>query len=64
MATLTFTLPDGEKELIEDRADEEGITTAEFVRTRFRAGWRLWDAGGTFNMQEVQQRLDQEEETQ
>ncbi len=55
---------DKEEELIEKRADEAGMTKSGFVLTRFRAGWRLWDAGGDFDVLEMQKRLDEEGETQ
>lgn len=65
MASITISgLSDSEKTLIEDRADEAGMNKSAFVRTRFRAGWRLWDAGGDFDVLEMQQRLDKEVETQ
>ena len=57
-------LSDAEKELIEERANEVGMETAEFARTRFRAGWRLWDAGGDFDVLEMQKRLGEEAEAQ
>jgi len=57
-------LSDEEKELIEDRADEAGMKTAAFARTRLRAGLRLWDAGGNFDVLEMQKRLGKEVETQ
>lgn len=59
-----YGFSDKEKELIEKRADEAGMTKSEFVLTRFRAGWRLWDAGGDFDVLEMQKRLDEEGETQ
>ena len=59
-----YGLSDREEELIEKRADEAGMTKSEFVLTRFRAGWRLWDAGGDFDVLEMQKRLDEEGETQ
>lgn len=65
MAKIDMTgLSDEEKELIEDRADEAGMNTASFVRTRFRAGLRLWDAGGNLDVLEMQKRLGKEVETQ
>lgn len=65
MAQVTMSgLSDNEKELIKEAADEAGMGIAEFVRTRFRAGWRLWNAGGEFNVLEMQKRLDGEVETQ
>jgi hypothetical protein len=57
-------LSDEEKALIEQRADEAGMDVAAFVRTRFRAGWRLWDAGGDFDVLEMHKRLGEEAETQ
>lgn len=57
-------LSDAEKELIKKRADEAGMGVAGFVRTRFRAGLRLWDAGGDFDVREMQRRLGEEVETQ
>lgn len=53
-----------EKELIEELADEAGMDTAPFVRTRFRAGLRLWDAGGDFDVLEMRKRLGEKVETQ
>ena len=47
-----------EKKLIEDAADEAGMSTAQFVRTRFRAGFRLWRVGGEFDVNEMRSRLD------
>jgi len=65
MARLAVTgLSDEEKELIEDRADEVGMNISAFVRTRFRAGLRLWNAGGDFDVLEMQKRLGEEAETQ
>jgi hypothetical protein len=64
MALTVSGLSDEEKELIEDRADKTGMDTAAFVRTRFRAGWRLWDAEGDFDLLEMQKRLGEEVETQ
>ena len=59
-----YGLSDKEEGLIEKRADEAGMTKSEFILTRFRAGWRLWDAGGDFDVLEMQKRLDEEGETQ
>jgi hypothetical protein len=59
-----YGFSDKEEELIEKRADEAGMTKSGFVLTRFRAGWRLWDAGGDFDVLEMQKRLDEEGETQ
>lgn len=65
MAKLgVYGFSDKEKELIKKRADEAGMTKSAFVLTRFRAGWRLWDAGGDFDVLEMQKRLDEEGETQ
>jgi len=50
---------DEEKELIKKRAEEVDMTTPGFVRSRFRAGLRLWDAGGNFDVLEMQKRLGQ-----
>jgi hypothetical protein len=61
---LLSGLSDEEKALIEQRADEAGMSVSAFVRTRFRAGWRLWDAGGDFDVLEMQKRLGEEVETQ
>jgi hypothetical protein len=47
-----------EKQLIEDAADEAEMSTAQFVRTRFRAGYRLWRAGGEFDTHEMRSRLN------
>lgn len=47
-----------EKQLIDDAADEAGMSNAQFVRTRFRAGYRLWKAGGEFDVNEMRSRLD------
>lgn len=59
-----YGFSDKEEELIEKRADEAGMSTSEFIRTRFRAGWRLWDAEGNFDVLEMQKRLGEEGETQ
>lgn len=65
MAAINLTgLSDSEKKLIEKRADEAGMDTAPFVRTRVRAGLRLWDAGGDFDVLEMHKRLGKEVETQ
>ncbi|RJX47632.1 hypothetical protein DP106_14520 [Halonotius pteroides] len=34
------------------------MDTAAFVRTRFRAGYRLWSAGGDFDVSEMRSRLE------
>jgi hypothetical protein len=47
-----------EKQLIKDAAAEAGMNTAQFTRTRFRAGYRLWKAGGEFDTHEMRSRLD------
>lgn len=49
---------DREKELIKQAADEAGMNISEYCRTRLRAGYRLWDAGGDFDTLEMQKRLD------
>lgn len=50
MPSINLTgLSEEEKSLIENRATNAGMSTAAFVRTRFRVAWRLWDAGGNFN---------------
>jgi hypothetical protein len=65
MAQVSMSgLSDEEKALIEERADEAGMDVSAFVRTRFRAGWRLWNAGGNFDVLEMQKRLGEEVETQ
>lgn len=51
-------LSNEEKQLIEEAADKVGMGNAEFVRTRFRAGYRLWNAGGDFDTSEMQSRLN------
>jgi hypothetical protein len=59
MATISMTgLSGEEKQLIDDAADEAEMKTAQFVRTRFRAGYRLWRAGGEFDTHEMRSRLD------
>lgn len=55
---------DEEKEMIEEKADEAGMSLAGFCRTRFRAGFRLWRSGGDFDILEMQRRLNQIEEKQ
>lgn len=47
-----------EIEALEQAADEVNMTTAGFCRTRLRAGHRLWNAGGEFDVLEFQQRLE------
>lgn len=45
----------------EARAEKAGLSTSAWCRYRLRAGVRLWDAGGDFDIAEVQKRLDQHE---
>ncbi|EMA25423.1 hypothetical protein [Haloarcula marismortui] len=59
MANIRITgLSDHEKELFEQAADDAGMKLAEYCRTRLRAGYRLWTAGGDFDVVEMRGRLD------
>ena len=53
-------LTEEEKEMMDTLADEADMSTSQWARYRLRAGHRLWDAGGNFDIKEVQQRLDLE----
>jgi hypothetical protein len=53
-------LSDREKELFEQAADDAGMSLAEYCRTRLRAGYRLWAAGGDFDVVEMRGRLDED----
>jgi len=50
MGEITVSgLRDREVEQIEREAEEIGTSRAEYMRHRFRAGQKLWDAQGNFN---------------
>ena len=52
---------DDEKAAIEQAADKANMSLAEFVRHRFRAGFRLWDANENFNTEKFREQVGEKE---
>jgi hypothetical protein len=46
---IQFPLREYERERVEHEIEKQGVTMSEFGRSRFRAGWRLWDTVGGFD---------------
>ena len=51
-------LSNHEKEKMEQLADECDMSTSEWARYRLRAGWRIWDASGNFDVVELEESLE------
>lgn len=48
---IQFPLREYERERVEHEIEKQGVPMSEFGRSRFRAGWRLWDAVGGFDQE-------------
>jgi len=64
MAVIKLSgIGDDEKNALEQAAEDAGMSLSGFCRTRLRAGYRLWDADGEFDVLEMQKRLDEKQPT-
>lgn len=62
MPTLHISgISEDEKKALDQAAEDAGMTTSEFCRTRLRAGYRLWDADENFDVTEFQERLNEKQ---